>query len=191
MSRRASKPRQFSKVNFEGGNIRASMVIPPTLHINVSGSAIAWYGAVLSTITAIVQVMNHFRDRAKVVLEVRKNMRTPDTFRHRDMTMVIITATNAGRRPVTIAGFSVHLLFGKGKEKVTDWFLPDVRPPLPFEITEGKMVSAFLNQANVDFDAIAYWYVWDSVGRRYRLSAAPWYKQWLSAWRWRRSLKKA
>src|SRR5580704_3935164 len=98
----------------------------PAFHIDVSGSVLALYGAVLSTITAVVQIMNHFRDRAKVVLTVRKNMKMIGDLRHENMTMVIITATNTGRRPITITGFSVHLLFGMQDE--TDWFLPDVRP---------------------------------------------------------------
>lgn len=35
---------------------------------------VALYAALLSTATAIVEVMNHLRDRAKIVMRVRKNM---------------------------------------------------------------------------------------------------------------------
>ena len=144
------------------------------------------YGAVLSTLTAAVQLNNHFRDRARVVLKVRKNMtplRTggPDS----GVTFVIITATNVGRRPVTIAGFAAALLFGKSEN--TDWYLSDVRPQLPHEITEGREVSAYLNQADVDFKVIAYWYAWDSTGREFRLNVAPWHKRWVSGYRRRYS----
>jgi len=102
--------------------------------------------------------------------------------RYDGMTMVILTATNVGRRPVTITGFAARLLFKEG-EKATDWYLPDVRPPSPCEITEGREVSAFLNQDRVDFDLISHWYAWDSTGRHFRLNVAPWYKRWVSAYR--------
>ena len=152
----------------------------PTIHINISGSLLALYGAVLSTATAVVQIMNHFRDRAKVVLKVRKNMKSAGMGERYDgTTMVIITATNAGRRPVTITGFAANLLY-KEDEKATDWYLPDVRPQLPREITEGREVSAFLNQDRIDFGSIAYRYAWDSTGRHFQLNVAPWYKRWLS-----------
>lgn len=153
------------------------------IHINISGTVLALYGALLSTATAIVQIMNHLRDRAKIVLKVRKNMKSLGTGqRYNGITMVIITATNTGRRPVTIAGFAANLLY-KGNESATDWYLPDVRPTLPYEITEGKEASAFLDQNNVDLGLIAYWYAWDSTGRLFRLNVAPWYKRWISQWR--------
>jgi hypothetical protein len=144
---------------------------------------LAIYGAILSTLTATVQVINHLRDRARVRLTMRKNMRSPNMGRRYDgMAMVIITATNVGRRPVTVTGFAMRPLTKKG-EKAVDFYLPDVRPPTPCEITEGKYVAAFVNQENVEFDAIDCWYAWDSAGREYRLKIAPWYKRCLSSWR--------
>ena len=155
-----------------------------SFHLSLSfTSLLALYGAILSTLTAVIQLSSHFRDRAKVVLTARKNMK-PIGVGHRydGMTMVIVTATNIGRRPITITGFAAGLLFRK-QQKATDWYLPDVRPPLPCEITEGKEVSAFVNQERVDFDLISHWYVWDSAGRHYRLNVAPWYKRLVSAYR--------
>lgn len=149
-------------------------------------STLAIYGAALSTLTAVTQVITHLRDRAKVVLKTRKNMKALGLGHAYDgMTMVIVTATNVGRRPVTMHGFAMLPLFKKGQAE-THFLLNDVRPHLPFEITEGKDVSAFVNQATVDFDSISYWYAWDSTGRHYHLNVAPWYKRWVSAFRyWR------
>jgi hypothetical protein len=154
---------------------------PPHFSFSLT-SALAIYGAILSSITAAIQLANHFRDRAKVVLKVRKNMRFagPD-IRYGGVPLVIITATNVGRRPVTMSGFAARLLFKQ--ENAMDWYLPDVRPPLPCEITEGNEVSAFLKQERVNFDSISYWYAWDSAGRHYRLNVAPWYRRWFASLR--------
>jgi hypothetical protein len=96
----------------------------------VSTTALALYAAVVSTVTAVVQILNHRRDRAKVVLEERKNMREPPSQGHIAspyVRSVIITATNIGRRPVTIAGFGARLLY-RDKEKSVYWDLAVVRP---------------------------------------------------------------
>lgn len=103
--------------------------------------------------------------------------------------MIIVTATNVGRRPVTITGFGAKLLFGKDKN--TDWILTDTRPRLPFEITEGKYGSVFVDQGNDESDPVAYWYAWDSAGKVYRRNVAPWYKRWLSTWQWKRNFRKS
>jgi hypothetical protein len=161
-------------------------------HIGLSlTSIVAVYGAVLSTVTVFIALSNHFRDRPEVKITVRKNMRPtfPDR-RYAGMTLVIVTATNVGRRPVRIDGFAAGLLFKKG-QRHTDWILPDVRPPIPRETIESQTVSAFLNQANVDFDSISHWYVWDSVGRHYRLNLAPWYKRVFSGLRYKWSRREA
>jgi hypothetical protein len=149
---------------------------------------LALYGAVISTVTALIQLSNHIRDRAKIKLAIRKNMST-NIPRFVGLTFTIVTATNIGRRPVTINGFAAKLLFKKGI-KATDWYLPEVSPVLPCEITEGKEVSAFANETLEEFKraSISYWYAWDSTGRFYRLNVAPWYKRWLSNVHYRFSL---
>ena len=148
------------------------------MHLSVSlTGSLAIYGAILSTVTGIIQIINHRKDRANVRINVRKNMLPtfPDR-RYGGKQLVIITAINAGRRPVRIEGFAAQLL----NDPITHWYLPDVRPPLPCDLTEGKTVSAFLIQERVNFDLLSHWYVWDSVGRHYRLNVAPWHKRMLS-----------
>jgi len=117
-------------------------------------------------------------------MTIRKNMTAIGRGREYDgMKIVIITATNVGRRPISISGFAASLLFKKGQVE-TD-ILHDVRPPLPCEITEGKTVSAYVNQENLDFESISCWFAWDSAGKHYRSNVAPWYKRWVSAYRYK------
>jgi len=42
--------------------------------VSISGSILALYGAVLSTITAAAQIIGHFRDRAQIKIRVEPNM---------------------------------------------------------------------------------------------------------------------
>jgi len=48
----------------------------PIFHFSISGNALAWYGGVLSTITATAQVLTHLRDRAQIKIRARHNMET-------------------------------------------------------------------------------------------------------------------
>lgn len=158
----------------------------PTISLNISGNLIAIYAAALATATAVVQILNFYKDRAKVKFGLRKNMSAVGMGeRYAGLTMTIITATNAGRRPLTMNGFAFHYLYRKG-ERETDSYLFDVRPAIPCEITEGQQVSAFVNEAGVDFSTISHWYAWDTTGRHYRLNVAPWHRRWLSSFkRWK------
>src|SRR5712692_9144807 len=94
----------------------------------IIGLLVAGYGAILATINSIVQVIAHRRDRADVVLRVRWNMKT-GVPRYAGMTLILVTATNRGKRPVTIEGFSTKVLDSR-----TEYLLADIRPPLPHEL---------------------------------------------------------
>lgn len=161
----------------------------PIIHINISGSLIAIYAAILATVTGIAQLIGFYRDRAMVKLTVRKNMTALGMRQYEGMKISIVTATNIGRRPLTITGFAMHSLYQK-EEISFQWVLFDVRPPLPCEITEGKVVSAFVDEAALH-QRVAYWSAWDTTGRVYRLNIAPWYKRWISSWKRKRSQSKA
>lgn len=140
----------------------------------IIGLLVAGYGAILATINSIVQAMAHRRDRADVVLRVRRNMKT-NVPRYAGMTLILVTATNRGKRPVTIEGFSTKVL-----DSMTEYMLADIQPPLPCELLEGRSVTAFVNQDQKDRTQTESYYVWDSVGRHFRINIAPWYRRWLS-----------
>lgn len=136
---------------------------------------IALYGAVLSTI-------NFRRDRAKVKLTVRRNMR--QMFGHHGITLVELQVINVGRRPVTVRSFGATGLYPH------DCFVAnETNPPLPCEITEGQCITSLVPQADIDFSTIDYWEVWDSQRRIYKLQEASWFKHWKSMRQLRRSFK--
>jgi hypothetical protein len=138
---------------------------------------VAGYGAILATINSIIQLISHRRDRADVVLRIRWNMKT-NVPRYAGMTLTLVTATNKGKRPVTIEGFSTKVLDSR-----TEYMLADIRPPLPCELSESRSVTAFVNQGKKDRAQIESYYVWDSVGRNFRINIVPWYRRLLSRFR--------
>jgi dihydroxyacetone kinase len=145
-------------------------------HTAVVGLIIAIYGGCLATINSIMQIVNHRKDRADVILKVRTNMAAVKEPRYANMKLTLVTATNRGKRPVTIQGFATKLLDTRSEE----YLLRDIRPPLPHEITEGREVTAFVNQAGDNLKFVEFYYVWDSVGRNFKINMAPWYRRLVS-----------
>ena len=75
----------------------------PTFHITISGSVVAAYAAVLSTITGAAQLWNYRRDRARIKVSAQNNMTMFGDAQFKNLSdLCIITVANLGRRPVTI-----------------------------------------------------------------------------------------
>jgi hypothetical protein len=144
----------------------------PSIHINISRSVIAFYGAILATITATIQIKNYLRDKVRVRLSVQRDMGVfgdPDC---EHMTFVMVHVANAGRRPVTITGVGAFCLY----PAQCGAFL-DVMPRPPCELTEGQYLLTKINQEGLEFSTIEYWYATDALGRSHKLPFAPWYRR--------------
>jgi hypothetical protein len=156
----------------------------PSTHITISGSAVAIYAAIVSTITGSVQLWHFFRDRARIRLTVQRNMEIIGGPVHRKG-LTLVKVANRGRRPVTIATVGAHSLFPHDS-----FVILECNPQLPHELTEGKTLMAIIPPCDLDFSRVSYWEACDAVGRAYRLYAAPWYARVLSNFNWRRKWKR-
>jgi hypothetical protein len=134
--------------------------------IAITGLIVAIYGAALSTFV-------YRRDRVDIVIKVRPHMKAEG--RYTGMKLTIITATNRGKRPVTIQGFAARHLNTRAHS-----VFYDVRPTLPAQITESQTVSAFVDEANGVLDNVETYYAWDSVGREFTLHKIGWFRRYLS-----------
>jgi hypothetical protein len=147
----------------------------PTFYLNISGSIVAAYAAVLSTITAAVQLGTFLRDRRRIRVSVRHNMLMFGNPRYDGQKLTIVDVANVGRRPATITSV------GASRLHPHDHFvIVDCQPPLPCELTEGKSLAAILPSADADLSAIESWEAWDATGRPYRLHVARWYQRVIS-----------
>jgi hypothetical protein len=80
----------------------------PNLHVTISGSVVAVYAAVVSTITGSVQLWHFFRDRARIKLTVQRNMEIVGDPRYARKSLTIVRVANQGRRPVTITTVGIQ-----------------------------------------------------------------------------------
>jgi len=149
-------------------------MIPTTFHISITSSTVALYGAVLSSITATAQVISFLRDRARVKVTYQRNMEIVEHLdpRYQDMPLTILRAVNAGRRPVTVTGMGAYRLHPRKA-----FVCADTQPHVPVELTEGKYVTAMIDERDLDFEHLEAFEAWDAVGRKFRCNIAPWHKR--------------
>lgn len=156
----------------------------PTIHINITANMVAAYAAIVSTVTASVQLANYLRDRARVKVEVLFNRVIVGDPRYRDRKLIQVTVTNIGRRPITVTGINVTRLY----PCPTHYVLTDIQPPAPKQLTEGEYVMAFVPQADMVLSEIRSWNASTSIGRTFSCHQAPWYKRKLSDRQWKKHL---
>jgi peptidoglycan/LPS O-acetylase OafA/YrhL len=120
----------------------------PNLHVTISGSVVAVYAAVVSTITGSVQLWHFFRDRARIKLTVQRNMEIVGDPRYARKSLTIVRVANQGRRPVTITTVGAYNLFPDNP-----FIIPECNPALPHELTEGKSLMAIIPSCDLDFSA--------------------------------------
>jgi len=157
----------------------------PTFHLTISGSVVALYAAVVSTLTGVVQISNHFRDRANIKVTVQHQMEIYGDPRYKGKTLTLVNVVNTGRRPVTITTVGAYRVHPHNA-----FVLTDCNPALPHELTEGKRLSAILPSSDMDFSTIDYWHASDAIGNSYNCRAASRYAHYLSAYKWRRELRR-
>jgi len=83
----------------------------PHFTVTITASAVAWYAAIVSTVSSAIQYANYLRDRVHIKVKVQKNMETVNDPIHDGMLLTMVTVTNAGRRPVTVTNVGLMYLY--------------------------------------------------------------------------------
>jgi len=102
----------------------------PNIHVTISGSVVAVYAAVVSTITGSVQLWHFIRDRARIKLAVQRNMLIVGGPLSARKGLTIVRVANQGRGLVTITTVGAYN-FSPGDP----FIVPECNPALPHELT--------------------------------------------------------
>jgi len=141
-----------------------------TLHIEISVSTVAWYGAIVATISVIASIIlgtiTLLRDRASIKVKISHGFLVYGPNLGEDL-YIFIEASNKGRRPVTLTsvGFELknghNIVFTKSRE-------------LPKELTEGKSYQEWVSKKEIGRDcqklktSIRYAWFKDATGKVYK-----------------------
>ncbi len=137
----------------------------PDFSFQITASAVAWYGAIVATISLLISLYKVWVDRSNVEVYGWPNaIIQGDNRKH-----VFIEVVNNGRRPVTITKMGLTLY--DGKKAIVVGSLKDQ------ELTEGRRTAVTTYQ---DFDPNSIKYLWalDASGKMYKkyMSRFPTFK---------------
>jgi len=136
--------------------------------LEISASSVAWYAAIVATVSAAVSAYNILRDRARLLIRVAANMRFLNAESPSESGLfIVVTVVNSGRRPITIT--HVWLEGGRKTEKLL--FAGSVIQGAR-ELTEGKWADYRCKQEGLDKQLFKYVCVTDSTGRIHRKRVA-------------------
>lgn len=108
--------------------------------IEISASAVAWYGATVATLSVIIAFLNYLRDKVRVKVKISQGF-LAYTDHLGDKDQIFIEAINVGRRPVTLSGAGLTLK--NGKQLV---LMRHENISFPYELQEGKSVRFWVDK---------------------------------------------
>ena len=151
-----------------------------TLTITITAEAVAWYAAIVATVSVAVQAAIFFRDRKRVKVSFRMGYEIIGDPRYTG-TYTMVYVVNTGRRPFTLTNMGLRYL--KGRAAV----FTDVTPRMPCLLTEGQQATAIVDQQTLRLDEICAFEAYDATGLTFRANKASWLRR--SYWAIRRKLK--
>jgi len=85
------------------------------MNITITGDAVAWYGAIVATASAFVGGYAIWRDRAKLTISARPDMKISESIGNysKDATYIVIEVANVGRRAIHLRQLPFLKLKGK------------------------------------------------------------------------------
>jgi len=145
-------------------------MLDKTLDITISTSTVAWYGAIVATVSAFIAISNYFRDRARIKIKYRKNVKVTAGPGPYDPSKIYfnIIVTNKGRRPVNIAKVAIRNIGVDKKGKyslLSDSFLVGRSRVLD---EKNPTTDYFAEQDLINIENAWYIEVYDATGHRYR-----------------------
>jgi hypothetical protein len=140
----------------------------PLYKLEISASSVAWYAAIVATISMFVSLIQLWRDRAKIRIEYSRDMKiigttgpySPDTIYFN------VTVINKGRRPINITKAAIRNLGSKKKFLVLNDSFSPARNRVLTE--DNPTAEFFVEQGAAMLDSAFYISVHDATGRKYK-----------------------
>ena len=135
------------------------------ISITITAEAVAWWGAIVATVLAVLRVAELLRDRVNVAVTYQTGMELIGPGQPSDdKNYLVLTVVNKGRRPVTITTVAG---IPKSKRDKTFILLDSIREG-PRELLEGKSTKYMVPEQDLDLAKLKYFAAYDMTGREYR-----------------------
>ena len=120
-------------------------------------TVVAVYGAVVSTVVAVMQFA---KERIRVRVTVGKNRQMVGDPRYANTVLTELTVTNIGHHPLQLERLEP---FPSIPARLV-WWRPKLTLDCHVKSLNGQYIVSFWPQVDLDFSTIDYWAAWDSSG---------------------------
>lgn len=137
------------------------------IKFEITASAVAWYGAIVASLSVIFSAYHIWRDSARINIKLEKGLHlyNSEPLYKANVEYVGVEVVNKGRRPIKITQAAFLILGETGKLLLADSFANHRVQVL----TEENPKTQFLVEKSiVDFDKIWCVLVSDGTGRKYK-----------------------
>ena len=124
---------------------------------------LAVWGAILSTIALVWNLIRDFRDRGRLKIDAMIGKMYPD---HTDRDYLVVTVTNVGKRPLLVKGWGAM----KHKKAPQPRSVLIAPRGLPRMLKESEYHIEYTPELKILDEDIKRIYAWDSSGREWALS---------------------
>jgi hypothetical protein len=133
--------------------------------LTITADVVAWYAAIVATISVAVNAYGAWRDRSHLVVTARSGYRvTAGAHGYSPEKLYIsVTVANRGRRPATVSHVWLDVKGMEEKILLNDSLLHGSR-----ELKEGAATTYALDQSSVQLENVNYVYAGDQTGRKWR-----------------------
>lgn len=133
--------------------------------IQISATAVAWYGAIIATVSILIGAYNAWRDRARIKVKVSYHILLKPLG---NKEFAVITVINRGRRPITLNSIGSVGFALKGGKVLMSTDLEMNR--FPIQITEGNSTDIHIEKEGVIKykNGLLYAFAKDATGKVYK-----------------------
>ena len=136
---------------------------------NIKQNPVAWYGAIIATISIAIKILVYLKDRAIIKIKFQKNMQVRDKYPANyspNKRYFVVSVINKGKRPIKIVKAGAKLFTGDKKLMI---FSDSFAIPGKRVLTESEPSTDFLAEQNlINFENIEYIWAKDGTGRVYK-----------------------
>jgi hypothetical protein len=139
----------------------------PNISINISADTVAWYGAIVATLSAIKVLYDIWSDRRRLSIKILPDMHLLETKEreHLKEHYLAVSVTNKGKRPVRIVQVAIQF-------KWFDTYLlePHIFRNIPKTLTESDPnLLVTVPKKNFDFDRFSCVIVVEGTGKEHKI----------------------
>lgn len=154
------------------------------ISIIISANTVAWFGAIVASISLVFGVYNILRDRPKLKIQFQKDVQlmNTDPLYDSSKTYVSISVINRGRRPIRIESAGLRTVEkGKYSYKLFSDSFCATRPKILNE--ESPRTDFFAKQELFNLANVWYVYAVDGFGRTHKKYLHKFPTIW-RVWQW-------